>query len=74
MRIIINGITGYTDAIEWTYEDIARVASLNPDYTYSITYSVKLDGDYSRSGTLSPKQKVKLDDGMRINIYDISNA
>lgn len=74
LTIKINGDTFVTDATEWTYEMICDFADLNPEYTYSCTYSAKNEEGWKKTGILGHGDKIKLYNNMIINICDTSNA
>lgn len=71
--ITINGsAVGWVHDDLLTYEEICRLAG-QPECA-SVTYSVKLDGDASRSGILSKGKSVKTASGMHIACVVTGNA
>lgn len=74
MEIIVNGGKRVVDAASITYEDVVKLAGLDPKRIYSITYCALRAGDEQREGSLRPGREMTIEHGMRFYIGDTSNA
>lgn len=73
-NIKINGKPHTTTKDSLSYEDVMTLAGFDPARIFSMTYCTRRKGDEQRSGILSPRRSVKIEEGMLFDAGDTSNA
>jgi len=73
MQIIVNGRIRHTGSMELSYEDVVALAFDHPPTATVLTVTYRHQATKT-SGTLTPGQRVAVEERMIFNVADTSNA
>lgn len=72
--IVVNGANHLVGSPEQSYASIVKLAGLDPNHVWTITYRGRRVGDLRREGMLTPSKPVEVESGMVFNVVHTGNA
>lgn len=72
--IVVNGVNHIVSSSEQNYASIVKLARLDPNHIWTITYSGPRHGDSRRQGCLSPGKTLEVESGMSFTVVHTGNA
>ncbi len=73
VKILLNGIEKVVERRTLSYADVVDISGISGADLYTVAYT-HADQPYKTSGTLTPGESVRVQEGTRIDIADTSNA